>query len=105
MFDLFGALGAAGARGSGNAMNRNPLPRGRAAESVDWLMELFKFLPPTPSSIDADGMAISRASARFDRRRSLARGSKASLPRLGFPDWMGFPATLFRSDALLTLVT
>ena len=31
-------------------MNRNPLPRGRSVESVDWLTELFKFLPPTTGS-------------------------------------------------------
>ena len=31
-------------------MNRNPLPRGRACESADWLTEFFKYLPPTTGS-------------------------------------------------------
>ena len=39
-------------------MNRNPIPRGRAAESVDWLTELFKFLPPTPSSIGVSSVRV-----------------------------------------------
>lgn len=58
LFDLFGALGALGGKGQGNAMNRNPIPRGRAAESVDWLTELFKFLPPTPSSVGVASVRV-----------------------------------------------
>ena len=57
LFALLGSLGSQGARG-GNAMNRNPIPRGRAAESVDWLTELFKFLPPTPSSIGVSSVRV-----------------------------------------------
>ena len=49
MFGLFAALGGSSGR-SGNAMNRNPLPRGRACESADWLTEFFKYLPPTTGS-------------------------------------------------------
>ena len=39
-------------------MNRNPLPRGRAAESVDWLLELFKFLPPTAASVGVPSIRV-----------------------------------------------
>lgn len=49
LFGLFAALGGSSGR-SGNAMNRNPLPRGRACESADWLTEFFKYLPPTTGS-------------------------------------------------------
>ena len=57
VFALFSALGG---RQSSNASatNRNPLPRGRACESVDWLTELFKFLPPTSSSIGVASVRV-----------------------------------------------
>ena len=58
LFGLLAALGGAGARGSSNSTNRNPIPRGRAAESVDWLTELFKFLPAGSSSIGVDSVRV-----------------------------------------------
>ena len=57
VFGLFAALGNAGQR-SQNVMNRNPLPRGRAVESVDWLIELFKYLPPTTGSVGVPGVRV-----------------------------------------------
>lgn len=47
-----------GQRGMASAVNRNPLPRGRACESVDWLTELFKFLPPSSSSCGVPSVRV-----------------------------------------------
>jgi len=79
VFELFSALGSAGGR-SGSTMNRNPLPRGRAAESVDWLTELFKFLPPSSSSI---GVASVRVPLTLVIRHSRPHTWYASGRRVG----------------------
>ena len=79
VFDLFGALGAVGAKG-GNTMNRNPLPRGRAAENVDWTTELFKFLAPSSSSI---GVASVRVPLTLVFRHSRPHTWYASSKRAG----------------------
>lgn len=57
LFGLFAALGNAGGRGS-NAMNRNPLPRGRAIETADWITDLFKFLPPSTGSCGVPNVRV-----------------------------------------------
>ena len=57
MFALFSALGGRSSNNS-SSTNRNPLPRGRACESVDWLTELFKFLAPTSSSIGVSSVRV-----------------------------------------------
>ena len=57
-------------------------PSSTAPSSI--LPSSFASTPPPSSVIDADGMVMSRASARFDRQRSP--GFKSISPRLGFPD-------------------
>ena len=57
VFGLFAALGNASSKG-GNSMNRNPLPRGRAVENVDWVSELYKYLPPTSGSCGVPSVRV-----------------------------------------------
>ena len=57
VFGLFAALG--GNRNSNaSATNRNPLPRGRACESVDWLTEIYKFLPASSASCGVSSIRV-----------------------------------------------
>ena len=57
LFGLFSMLGGRQSRNA-NAMNRNPIPRGRACENVDWLTELFKFLPSSASTVGVVGVRV-----------------------------------------------
>lgn len=54
---LMASLGGSSGRNA-NASNRNPLPRGRACESADWLVDVFKYLPPTNQSCGVPSVRV-----------------------------------------------